>query len=146
MKRGLERKFIIVGALWNLITAFLTMFSYNSWFNQEGAKQIENVDTNTMIAGSQMINNISQIIFLYGLFILIGAIINFLIATKIRDNDIQNKLMIWFIIWAVTQLLAMDVIGFVLYMLAIVLYFSKNKAIRLTNKNLDESYGKKNFA
>src|SRR5699024_10561411 len=112
MKRGLERKLLIVGSIWNLVTALLTIFSYNSWFTREGEKQLLNSDTNTMIAGSQMINNISSIIFLFGLFMLVGSLVNFLIAVKLKDNQIQYKLMTWIAIWAAIQLLSMDILGF----------------------------------
>ncbi len=125
MKRGFERKLIMIGALWNLVTSLLTIFSYNSWFTSQGEKQLQNLDTNTMIAGSQMVNNVSKIIFIFGLFVLIGAIVNFLVATKIKDNEIQYKLIIWIGVWAILQILSMDVIGFVLYMLAFVLYMAK---------------------
>ncbi|WP_066188491.1 MULTISPECIES: DUF4064 domain-containing protein [Gracilibacillus] len=136
MKRGIERKLLIAGSIWNLVTALLTIFSYNSWFNREGEKVLLNSDSNTMIAGSQMVNNISSIIFLFGLFVLIGALVNFIIAVKLKDNEIQYKLMSWIGIWSAIQLLSMDVLGFLIYMIAFVIYISKNKAIKLTNKEL----------
>ncbi|WP_054860743.1 MULTISPECIES: DUF4064 domain-containing protein [Gracilibacillus] len=139
MKRGFERKLIMIGALWNLVTSLLTIFSYNSWFTSQGEKQLQNLDTNTMIAGSQMVNNVSKIIFIFGLFVLIGAIVNFLVATKIKDNEIQYKLIIWIGVWAILQILSMDVIGFVLYMLAFVLYMAKNKAIKLSAQKLQNA-------
>ncbi|MGN8645978.1 hypothetical protein ACTNEO_06080 [Gracilibacillus sp. HCP3S3_G5_1] len=141
MKRGLERKLLIVGAIWNLTTALLTIFSYNSWFNRQGAKQLENADMETMIAGSQMVNNISSIIFIFGLFTLVGAIINFLVAVKLRDNEIQKSVMIWVGIWTAIQLLSMDIIGFLIYMVAFVIYTAKNKAIRLSNPKFNEVIG-----
>lgn len=139
MKRGFERKLIMIGALWNLVTSLLTIFSYNSWFTSQGEKQLQNLDTNTMIAGSQMVNNVSKIIFIFGLFVLIGAIVNFLVATKIKDNEIQYKLIIWIGVWAILQILSMDVIGFVLYILAFVLYMAKNKAIKLSAQKLQNA-------
>ncbi|PWU67869.1 DUF4064 domain-containing protein [Gracilibacillus dipsosauri] len=139
MKRGFERKLIMIGALWNLVTSLLTIFSYNSWFTSQGEKQLQNLDTNTMMAGSQMVNNVSKIIFIFGLFVLIGAIVNFLVATKIKDNEIQYKLIIWIGVWAILQILSMDVIGFVLYMLAFVLYMAKNKAIKLSAQKLQNA-------
>ncbi|WP_163580276.1 hypothetical protein [Gracilibacillus saliphilus] len=139
MKRGLERKLLITGAIWNLITALLTIFSYNSWFNRQGEQQLKNADTETMIAGSQMVNNISSIIFIFGLFTLIGALISFLVAVKLRDNEIQKKVMIWVGIWTVIQLLSMDILGFLVYMIAFIIYVAKNKAIRLSNPNVEEA-------
>ncbi|GAA0309712.1 hypothetical protein GGQ92_001295 [Gracilibacillus halotolerans] len=136
MKRKMERVFIIIGSLWNLITAFLTMFSYNSWFQSEGAKQFQNAETNLALAGGQMINNISKIIFLFGLFMLIASIINFVVAMNVKDNEIQYKLIIWIGIWTAIQLVSMDIIGFVFYMLAFVIYMAKNKAIKLAQSQV----------
>ncbi|MFD2654978.1 DUF4064 domain-containing protein [Gracilibacillus thailandensis] len=139
MKRGLERKLLITGAVWNLITALLTIFSYNSWFNRQGEQQLKNADMETMIAGSQMVNNISSIIFIFGLFTLIGALISFFVAVKLRDNEIQKKVMIWVGIWTVIQLLSMDILGFLVYMIAFIIYVAKNKAIRLSNPKVEEA-------
>jgi len=141
MKRGIERKLLIIGSIWNLVTALLTIFSYNSWFTKEGEKQLLNSETNTMIAGSQMINNISSIIFLFGLFVFVGALVNFLIAVILKDNEIQYKLMIWIGIWAAIQLLSMDILGFLIYMVAFVIYMAKNKAIKMSDKKLKSVYG-----
>ncbi|MDX8045190.1 hypothetical protein SH601_04240 [Gracilibacillus sp. S3-1-1] len=141
MKRGLERKLLITGSVWNLIIALLTMFSYNSWFNREGAKQLEQVDGNVALAGSQMLNNISSVIFIFGLFTLVGAIINFLVATKLRDNEIQKGVMIWVGIWAVIQLISMDIVGFLIYMFAFIMYTAKNKAIKLADPKVNKIVG-----
>jgi hypothetical protein len=131
MSRGLERKLLITGAAWNMITALLTIFNYYSWFNKEGARRLETADLNTAIAGSQMVNNILQVILIFGIFMLVGAIITFLVAVKIRDNDIQKKVVIWIGFWAVVQLMSMDLIGVAIYLVAFVVYLAKNKAIRL---------------
>ncbi|UJW59202.1 hypothetical protein HXZ66_18185 [Bacillus sp. A116_S68] len=132
MSRSLERKLLIIGAAWNMITALLTIFNYYSWFNREGAQRLEAVDLNTAIAGSQMVNNILQIILIFGIFMLVGAIITFLVAVKIRDNEIQRKVVIWIGFWAVVQLMSMDLIGVSIYLIAFVVYLAKNKAIKMS--------------
>ncbi|WP_084309297.1 hypothetical protein [Alkalihalobacterium bogoriense] len=131
VSRGLERKLLIAGSVWNLVTSLITIFSYYSWFNREGAQRLENVDMNTAIAGSQMINNILQVILMFGLFIFVGAIITFLVAVKIKDNEIQSKVVIWIAVWGLVQLASMDFIGFAIFLIAFVIYLAKNKAIRL---------------
>lgn len=134
MNRGLERKLLITGSLWNLITALLTMFSYYTWFKREGAQRLELVDQSTALAGSQMVNNILDVILLFGIFMLVGAIVNFIIAIKMKDNQIQNKVIIWIGIWGAVQLLSMDLIGFVIFSIAFVIYLAKNKAVRLSQE------------
>lgn len=132
MSRGLERKLLIIGSFWNLVTSLLTIFSYYNWFDREGSLSLENSDLNTMIAGSQMVNNVLQVILLFGIFMLVGAIINFLIAVKIKDNEIQNKVLVWIGIWGLVQLASMDIIGFLIFLIAFVIYLAKNKAIKIT--------------
>ncbi|WP_096189022.1 hypothetical protein [Evansella halocellulosilytica] len=134
MNRGLERKLLITGSLWNLITALLTMFSYYTWFKREGAQRLELVDQSTALAGSQMVNNILDVILLFGIFMLVGAIVNFIIAIKMKDNQIQNKVIIWIGIWGAVQLLSMDLIGFAIFSIAFVIYLAKNKAVRLSQE------------
>ncbi len=131
MSRGLERKLLIVGSVWNLVTSLITIFSYYTWFEKEGVQRLENTDLNTMIAGSHMINNILQVILMFGLIMFVGAIVTFLIAVKMKDNEIQYKVLIWIGIWGIVQLFSMDLIGFAIFLIAFVVYLAKNKAIRL---------------
>lgn len=133
ISRKLERTFMIIGAAWNLVISLVTMFQYYSWFQREGALRLVETDMNTMIAGSQMVNNVLQVILIYSLFIFVGAIINFLIAVKVQDDEIQYKVLIWIGVWSAIMLATMDIIGFALYSIAFVMYLAKNKAIKLKN-------------
>lgn len=132
MSRKLERNLLLVGSIWNLITSLLTMFSYNTWFHKEGTYQLDSVDINTMIVGTHLLENISKIILTFGLFMFVGSIINFLISIKIKDDIIQNKILIWIGFWGLVQLISMDIIGFVIFMVVFIIYLAKNKAIKLS--------------
>lgn len=132
MKRSIERNLLFVGSTWNLITSLLTIFSYNTQFNKEGARLLEKANTGTQIIGTNLMGNISKVILGFGLFILLGSIINFFIAIKIKDNMIQYNFMIWILIWAFIQLVTMDIIGFIIFMIAFIIYLAKNKAIKLS--------------
>ncbi|MEK4563434.1 hypothetical protein MKX54_01945 [Alkalihalobacillus sp. FSL R5-0424] len=136
IKRGIERKLLIVAAIWNACTALLTIFSYYNWFDREGAARLESQELSTAIAGSQMVNNVLQVIMLYGIFVLIGAIITFVVAVKIKDHTIQKGAVIWMAIWGAVLLASMDIIGFLLVLIAFVTYLAKNKAIKLTKEEL----------
>ncbi|WP_231686850.1 hypothetical protein [Bacillus sp. JCM 19034] len=133
ISRKLERTFMIIGAAWNLVISLVTMFQYYTWFQHEGALRLEETDINTMIAGSQMVNNVLQVILIYSLFIFVGAIVNFLIAVKVQDDEIQYKVLIWIGVWSAIMLAMMDIVGFALYSIAFVMYLAKNKAIKLKN-------------
>ncbi|WP_306982919.1 hypothetical protein [Alkalicoccobacillus murimartini] len=136
IKRGIERKLLIVGSMWNACTALLTIFSYYSWFDQEGAARLESQELNTMIAGSQMVNNILQVIMLFGIFMLIGALINFVVAVKLKDHEIQKGVVIWMVVWGLILIVSMDIIGFLIVLFALVIYLAKNKAIKLSKEEM----------
>ncbi|MFS0752404.1 hypothetical protein [Oceanobacillus sp. 1P07AA] len=134
MYRKTERRLLFVGATWNLITSLLTIFSYNTWFQAQGKVVLEGAEAESLVIGASMLDNISKVILTFGLFVFVGAIINFLIAVKLKDNTIQKSFLIWIGVWSVIQLASMDILGFVIYLLIFIIYLAKNKAIRLSAK------------
>ncbi|WP_339180072.1 hypothetical protein [Oceanobacillus sp. FSL W7-1293] len=132
MNRGLERKLLFTGAGWNLVTALLTLFSYRTWFNTQGAEQLQKSGSESLLMSAHLLGNVSNVILTFGMFMFTAAIVNFLVAVKLKDNKIQKKIWLWIGIWAVIQLICMDIIGFVIYSIAFVIYSAKNKAIKLT--------------
>lgn len=136
MSRGLERKLLMAGSIWNLITALITIFGYSTWFKKTGVQGLQNTSVDTMLVGTTMIDSVSKVILTFGLFMFVGAIVNFLIARNMQDNIIQRKTLIWIACWGLLQLLVMDVIGFVLFLIAFVIYTAKNKAIKLSQSRL----------
>jgi hypothetical protein len=131
MSRGLERKLLIAGSIWNLVTALITIFGYSTWFKKEGIQGLQGAEPAAMAVGTTMIDSVSKVIVTFGLFIFVGAIVNFLVARNLRDDEIQKKMVLWIACWGIIQLLAMDVVGFVIYMIAFVIYMAKNKAVKL---------------
>lgn len=140
MSRKIERILLFVGSTWNLITSLLTIFSYNTWFNKEGVQQLENVDTETLILGTHLVENVSKVILTFGLFIFVGSIVNYLIAIKMKDNMIQRRIMIWIAFWGGVQLVSMDILGFIIFMVVFILYLAKNKAIKITQRGTQGAY------
>ncbi|PMC33756.1 hypothetical protein CJ195_26730 [Bacillus sp. UMB0899] len=137
MNRGLERKLLIAGSIWNMITALITIFGYSTWFKKTGVQGLQNTSIDTMLVGTTMIDSVSKVILTFGLFMFVGAITNFLIARNMQDNTIQRKTLIWIACWGLLQLLVMDVIGFVIFLIAFVIYTAKNKAIKLSQSRLE---------
>lgn len=134
MNRGIERKLIMSGAVWNLFTSLMTLFGYYRWFNEQGAQALEGESAELTIVGTSLVGNISRVILAFGLFMLIIAIINFLVGVHLKDNQIQKKTMVWLGIWVIIQLICTDIIGFLIYLFAFIIYLAKNKAVRLANK------------
>ncbi|MFP7331974.1 hypothetical protein SFC23_01260 [Shouchella clausii] len=134
MRRSFERRCLIVGGVWNITTALLTIFGYSPWFKQSGTKRLENETAETMLVTSQLISDVINVVLLFGLFVLVGGVISLVIATKIKDNEIQNGILIWTGLWAALLFLAMDIIGFAVFFMAFMMYVSKNKAIKIAAK------------
>ncbi|GIN56051.1 hypothetical protein J8TS2_03700 [Lederbergia ruris] len=134
MKRGAERKLLIAGSIWNMFTALITIFGYSIWFKKTGVKGLEETTLDHVFATTTVIDHVTKLIVMFGLLIFVGAIINFIISRKMRDGEIQPKILIWIACWGVFLLFTMDIIGFVLYLIAFVLYLAKNKAIKLSER------------
>ncbi|WP_299089402.1 hypothetical protein [uncultured Metabacillus sp.] len=132
MSRGLERKLLIAGSIWNIITGLITIFGYSTWFKNTGAKELQGTSVDTKVVGTVLIDEVSGVILTFGLFIFVGAIVNFLIARNLKDNEIQKKALLWIAFWGLLQLFVMDIVGFVLFLVAYVIYTAKNKAIKLS--------------
>lgn len=140
MSRNIERKLLRIGAIWNIFTAIITMFGYSSWFKHTGIKELKNTAVDTQVVGMQLMDDINKVILTFSLLILVGGSINFILSKKLRDNDIQNKIVLWIAIWGIFQLLVMDVIGFIIFLITFTIYLSKNKAIKLSRTSNLNSY------
>lgn len=131
MSRGMERKLLIVAASWNVITAIITIFGYSLWFKRTGVGELDSSTLNGFMASSTFIDHISKVIVTFGLLIFVGALISYIVARNLRDDEIQYKSLVWIGCWGIIMLLSMDLIGFALYLITFVVYLSKNKAVKL---------------
>lgn len=130
MNRNAEKCLVYCGAIWNIITASFTILGYSSWFKKSGISVLENKHQLTYI-NSTMVDSITKVIMIFGLFMLTVGIINLFVAKNFTVNQIDKRVIVW--LWAVTgiQFVSFDLIGLVFYLVATVLYCSKNKAIRM---------------
>ncbi|EOI01790.1 hypothetical protein UAY_01198 [Enterococcus moraviensis ATCC BAA-383] len=130
MNRNVEKCLVYCGAIWNIITASFTILGYSSWFKKSGISVLENKHQLTYI-NSTMVDSITKVIMIFGLFMLTIGIINLFVAKNFTVNQIDKRVIVW--LWAVTgiQFMSFDLIGLVFYLVATVLYCSKNKAIRM---------------
>ncbi|MDQ0229396.1 hypothetical protein [Metabacillus malikii] len=132
MTRKLERNLLMAGSIWNAITALLTIFAYSPWFQKVGVDKLKQTNPDTMLVGTTMIDSVTKVVVTFGLFMFVGAIVNFVIAKNMKDHAIQYKIVIWIAAWGILQLVTMDVIGFVIFLITFVIYLAKNKAIKLS--------------
>ncbi|WP_207696386.1 hypothetical protein [Enterococcus sp. DIV0212c] len=130
MNRNIEKILVYCGAIWNIFTASCTIVGYSSWFKKSGIQALEKNHQLTYV-NSTMVDSITKVIMIFGLLMLIIGVINLFVAKNLKGNQINQKVIVW--LWIVTgiQLLSFDLIGLVFYLVASVLYCSKNKAIRM---------------
>lgn len=120
----------MIGSGWNMIVSLITIFGYSTWFRNAGIQRITNNGKNIQF-NSRLLDNITLIIMVFGLLILVGALFNVYVAWHIQDGEIQKKVMIWMIIWGIVNLISCDPIGFGIYLITFVMYYSRNKSIKL---------------
>ncbi|MGX7150523.1 DUF4064 domain-containing protein [Enterococcus ureasiticus] len=139
MKRNTEKILLYCGGIWNIVTASFTILGYSSWFKKTGIEALEK-NRQLNYVNSTMVDSITKVIMIFGLFTLGVGIINLFVAKSLKANQIDRKVMIW--LWFVTgiQLLSFDLIGLVFYLVASVLYCSKNKAIRMIMQQTDTNF------
>ena len=130
MKRRIERITLFLAALWNIITATLTIFAYSNWFKNEGITAFEEANQVNYISTS-LLDSLINIIMVYGLLILTMGIINLFITKQLERERYNKKTFIWLLICLLIQFLSFDVIGVLLYIVTITLYSARNRAYKV---------------
>lgn len=130
MKRRIERITLFLAALWNIITATLTIIGYSNWFKNEGITAFEEANQVNYISTS-LLDSLINIIMVYGLLILTMGIINLFITKQLERERYNKKTFIWLLICLLIQFLSFDVIGVLLYIVTITLYSARNRAYKV---------------
>ncbi|WP_041556066.1 hypothetical protein [Carnobacterium sp. 17-4] len=133
MKRNIERKLFLIGSIWNIINAFITVFGYSMWVRSEGISHLRTIPTNELEVNGNLVDSLFTVSVTYGLLLFVIGFINFFIIKTIEDGKIQKKIIIWSGILVMFSLITLDVISLLSYLMMFVVYQSKNKAIRLVN-------------
>lgn len=130
MKRRIECITLFLAALWNIITATLTIVGYSNWFKNEGVTAFEEANQVNYISTS-LLDSLINIIMVYGLLILTMGIINLFITKQLERERYNKKTFIWLLICLLIQFLSFDVIGVLLYIVTITLYSARNRAYKV---------------
>ncbi|MBS7321565.1 MAG: hypothetical protein KIG55_08260 [Myroides sp.] len=130
MKRRIERITLFLAALWNIITATLTIVGYSNWFKNEGITAFEEANQVNYISTS-LLDSLINIIMVYGLLILTMGIINLFITKQLERERYNKKTFFWLLICLLIQFLSFDVIGVLLYIVTITLYSARNRAYKV---------------
>lgn len=130
MKRKLEKNILRAGAVWDVVVGLITMFGYYPWFEEQGLAAMQN-NENYDYLSSSLVGTISKVVMIVALATILMGILSWVAAKDMRDNKIEKGRMRWMLFCVVVHLLIYDVVGIVFYLVAFVLYVSKNKALKL---------------
>lgn len=128
MNRKLERRLIMVGSAWQIVSGLLTIFVYASYIKNEGLNSSYNtlakLEAAQSIFGSLYMFTVS-----FGMLFVILGIVNFVLAKSLKDDQAEVKKPIWFILLGVASYLVMDLLGSLMFLSAGILALAKNKSI-----------------
>ncbi len=128
VNRKLERRLVMVGSIWQIVSGLLTIFVYASYIKNEGL----NSDYNTLAkleAAQSIFGSLYMFSVSFGMLFVISGIVNFVMAKLLKDNQLEVKKPIWFILIGVTSYLVMDLLGSLMFLSAGILALAKNKSI-----------------
>jgi hypothetical protein len=134
MKRTLERNLLRGGAIWNLINGVVTILGYATWIKTSGIGALSSGMSSDINFDGSLIDSVYTIAVGYGILQLIIGVFNIIIVRRMRNNQIQKRVVVWLGGLLLFSISTLDVIGIIIYSVLFVIYQSRNKAIRLANQ------------
>ena len=136
MNRKLERRLIMIGSIWQIVSGLLTIFVYASFIKNEGLHStyptIAKLEAAQSIFGSLYMFAVT-----FGMLFVILGILNFVLAKSLKDDQAEVKKPIWFILLGLASYFVMDILGSLMFLSAGLLALAKNKSIsKLGNYHL----------
>lgn len=128
MNRKLERRLVLIGAIWQIISGLLTIFLYASYIKSEGLKasynSIAKLEAVESIFGSLYMFSVT-----FGMIFVVLGILNLWLSKTLKDDQIEMKKPIWFILLGLASYLVMDILGSIMFLSAGIFALAKNKSI-----------------
>ncbi|GAA3236905.1 hypothetical protein [Nonomuraea helvata] len=119
MQRRLERRLLVAAAVWTGLLALVTLFPYRMWFEQVAAGS----------AGESLIAGASAVVGVYGLVLLLVALVTGWLAWRIGTRP-GAAVLWWAGACAVGALLTRDVVGCLLFSVVCAVYAARSRALR----------------
>ena len=133
MERKLERNILKLASVWNIINGLITVLAYGNWLKAEGVSEMMVMEANQVQMTGTLLDSVYMITVSYGLLQIIIGLVNFIVVRNIRNNAIQMGFIVWFVSLALISLTTLDVFGTLFYVVLIVIYQARNKAIKISN-------------
>ncbi|WP_373782095.1 hypothetical protein [Jeotgalibaca porci] len=132
MKRNLERNILRIGGTWNLVNGLITILFYGTWLKKEGISLLFSSTSLELRTGGSLLDSVYIVAIGYGLLQIIIGIVNYIIVRNMRNNRIQQSFIIWISALLILSLVSADIMGIIIYLVLLIIYQARNKAIKLT--------------
>ncbi|SDM51847.1 hypothetical protein SAMN04488137_0539 [Fictibacillus solisalsi] len=132
MNRKLERKLVVIGASWQILSGLLTIFAYGSYIKSKGSS-IHDTSFAQMKAIQSLFGSLYSFTVTFGMLFVILGIVNLYLVRSLKDDKVEVKRSVWFLVLGVSSYFLMDFIGAVLFLSAGILALAKNKTISRLN-------------
>ncbi|MFP7300081.1 hypothetical protein [Neobacillus niacini] len=137
MNRSFERKIIYAASSWQLITGAITVFFYSVTLKKQGAN-VENLSLLEQKGVQSLFDSLYSFAVIYGLLFIVIAGLNIIFVKRlVKDNTLQYKLPIYWIVLAAAFYFLTDFISLTLSLVAAVIALAKNKPIKIALDNMD---------
>lgn len=127
MKRGIERKLVLLLGIWQIIDGLITIFFYGlyKYGYQLNTLSDKNEFTDTLQSSLFTVTNT------FGILLISLGLINLLISKRyLKDNQISKKIGIFLVIQSLFSYIIFDLISVILGISSAVIIFAKNKSIK----------------
>lgn len=138
MNRKLERRLVLIGAIWEIFTGAVTMLFYASAIKKQGLS-VRETSFGKMEAIQSLFGSMYMFAVTFGMIFITLGFINLYLMNKLDEQKIEVKLPVWFIFVGLVSYLLMDIPGAVLYLSAGILALAKNKSMRKLGQLHEES-------
>jgi hypothetical protein len=128
MNRKVERRLVMVGSIWQIVSGLLTIFAYASFIKREGLHSSYNTFAK-LEAAQSIFGSLYMFAVSFGMLFVILGVINFVLAKTLKNDKTEVKKPIWFILLGFASYLVMDLIGSLMFLSAGILALAKNKSI-----------------
>ena len=131
ISRKIERCFILIAGIWQILNGLITIFIYASYHRRQGLDLIDySVTIIEAEAISQLFGSIYMFIVTFGMIYVIAGILLIYLSRKMTDNRVLYVIPIVVVTMGLIAYFVMDVISVIFCLLTGLLALSKNKAIK----------------
>ncbi|PLR65850.1 MULTISPECIES: DUF4064 domain-containing protein [Bacillaceae] len=128
MNRKLERRLVLIGAAWEIITGLITIFFYASLIKKQGL-DVKETSLVKIEAVQSLFGSLYMFAVTFGMLFIAMGLINIYLARHLEDNRVEVKKPFWFLLIGLASYLMMDIVGSLMFLSAGILSLAKNKTI-----------------